>query len=455
MKSLTINWMLVATLLLTSCESFLIIKPAPQLMQSGNVFTTRQTAESAVDGIYAYIRASSPSFLNGIPSIYCGLASDELKVSAASELFSPFYENALQSDNRVISGQVWDIAYQTIYRCNAILEQLGNSVALSVETRNTLTGEMKMVRALHYFYLIGLFGDVPHVLSTEYSRNATLGRSPVAEIWAQIITDLEDAKRLLPESYRGGGKTRPNKWTAASLLSRVYLYAGEYTDAEAVSSSVISSGVYQLEPNVLSVFTINNSETIWEIAPPNNFGNTSEAAVFLPPNSGVLPPVLLYPEFESLFHTFDARRAWIGGGAIENGQGVMHPYKYRQLQYDPVGEYLVVLRLAEQYLIRAEARIHMSDMKGARTDINTLMMRAGIDTLTTVDDNLLMEILREERRKELFSEWGHRWFDLGRWGIRDDVLRQLKPGWTTTSSLFPIPQEQLLYNPNMIQNPGY
>src|SRR5690606_19066848 len=110
---------------------------------------------------------------------------------------------------------------------------------------------------------------------------------------------------------------------------------------------------------------------------------------------------------------------------------------------------------AEQYLIRAEARAQLSNIAGAQADLNKIRIRAGLgETLASSQNELLTAIL-QERRFELFTEHGHRFFDLKRTGNLDNVLGS-KPGWNTTDRLFPLPEKELLLNPNLLpQNPGY
>ena len=115
----------------------------------------------------------------------------------------------------------------------------------------------------------------------------------------------------------------------------------------------------------------------------------------------------------------------------------------------------MVLRLAEQYLVRAEARVHLNDLDGALVDVNKIRNRAGLGVASGASNELVLDLIYKERRRELFAEWGHRWFDLKRTGKADAVLSVIKPGWQPTDVLFPIPQSELQNNPNMTQNPGY
>jgi hypothetical protein len=122
----------------------------------------------------------------------------------------------------------------------------------------------------------------------------------------------------------------------------------------------------------------------------------------------------------------------------------------------PVTEYYMVLRLSEQYLIRAEARAAQGKISEAKQDLNQLRSRAGLAGTTANDPEGLLAAIEQERRIELFSEWGHRFFDLKRWGKAGTVLGSLKPSsWQSGHELWPIPQNQINANPALKQNPGY
>lgn len=112
--------------------------------------------------------------------------------------------------------------------------------------------------------------------------------------------------------------------------------------------------------------------------------------------------------------------------------------------------------MEEQYLIRAEARAYQVNISGAQEDLNIIRNRAGLsDTSATTQQDLLSAIL-QERRLELFTEIGHRWFDLKRTGQAGTVLAPLKPAWQERNLLLPIPETELILNPNLQpQNPGY
>jgi hypothetical protein len=119
----------------------------------------------------------------------------------------------------------------------------------------------------------------------------------------------------------------------------------------------------------------------------------------------------------------------------------------------------MVLRLAEQYLIRSEARAMKNNFAGAIEDLDVLRVRAGLPMLSANNEDLskeeLLNTILEERRKELFTEWGHRWLDLKRTNKAENFLSILSEEWNNTDIFYPVPAQERMKNPNLTQNPGY
>jgi hypothetical protein len=183
-----------------------------------------------------------------------------------------------------------------------------------------------------------------------------------------------------------------------------------------------------------------------------------------------LIPYPSYPLFISLtnnlinaFDTGDLRKkAWIDSSKDNNNNNFYYPRKYiidrGQIRINnPVPQYYTLFRLAEQYLLRAEARAQQSKLPEAIADINVIRTRAGLPSLpNTLSQAQTMTAIEQENRIEFFAEWGHRWLDLKRWGRADAVLGPIKgSNWQTTDQLYPIPQRELITDPNLTQNPGY
>lgn len=446
--------------LLASCKKFVDIEPAPNLIQTNAVFGNDKTAMAAVNGLYVQMRSTTINITDGGGNIYPALSADDIYNTSANSNYDQFVTNALLPDNSIIGSGFWTSSYKNIYRANSILEGLNASTTLTDSIKTQLMGEMKFVRAWYYFMLVNYFGDVPLVITSDYRENATLPRTPVSKVYGQIIVDLTDSKNLLKVAYPGSGKVRPNKYTAAALLSRTYLYMKDWNHAEEQSGYIISSGKYDLSADLTKAFLVNSSETIYEIAPPNELSNTNQGTSFVPVSSTVKPGLALTPGLVNAFEKNDKRKlSWIDSNKV-GAPAIAYYYakKYKERSATtPVKEYSVVFRLAEQFLIRAEARAWQNNLSGAISDLNIVRARAGLGNLpSTLSQSEILAALEQERRVELFTEWGHRWLDLKRTGRSAQVLSAAKGiNWQTSYNLYPIPYNELQYNPFLTQNPGY
>src|SRR5690606_16705620 len=206
---------------------------------------------------------------------------------------------------------------------------------------------------------------------------------------------------------------------------------------------------------------MNNKEAIWQITPLGGLGGgiyftyTNEGRLFRGTNSS---EIKLSNNFINSFQSQDKRLInWVG---YNNNRAFYYPYKYKDgSSWQNVSEYSVVLRLAEQYLIRAEARVMQGNITGAIEDVDVIRKRAGLELIAEINPNILqselVKVIMEERKKELFSEWGHRWLDLKRTGMATEVLSLIKPLWEPTDVYYPIPNEERTKDPNLTQNDGY
>ena len=259
----------------------------------------------------------------------------------------------------------------------------------------------------------------------------------------------------IPEAYLSEQRTRPSSLTVQALLSRVYLYSGNYEEAINYSSELISSPEFELV-ETSNVFFNDSKETIWQFSPGNNENNSIEALTYIftdapPPNYALTQNLVasFEPEDERLSN-------WIGS-VSDSTDTWYYSYKYKAVgsTADP-REFSIVFRLAEQYLIRAEANFRLDNLEAAKKDLTILRERAGLGQLEIQDSLNLKMALLEERRHELFTEFTHRWFDLRRLGELDQTLNPIKPGWEETDRIFPIPENEILLNPNLSpQNSGY
>mgnify|MGYP003659124915 CR=1 FL=1 len=304
--------------------------------------------------------------------------------------------------------------------------------------------------------LVGIFGDVPYIDTPNYLENNIATRTPMNEVYDHIIADLDLAIPLLEDV--SGERVLPNKSAAQALLARMYLYVGNFAMAETTATSVIDT--HALEPDVNKVFLKESQETLWQFKPGTSIRNTWEATVLI---IRAVPSTTAHPLTDDLLAAFepnDLRRSnWVGSKSSTNGQETLYfAHKYKEPLINtrqPILEHSIIFRLAEQYLIRAEARTHLDKIGDAQADINIIRNRAGLGNITATTTNALLDAILQERRVELFTEHGQRWFDLKRLGDPAEVLASLKPNWRNTDILFPIPETDVLANPNLEQNDGY
>lgn len=445
---------LIAFVTIAGCKKFVVVDPPANSISSEALFTTDQGAVSAVAGLYSQMTKNNLSLTNGGIALFSALSSDELVNSSANSSYDVFRTNDLTSNNNNISSNFWTPAYANIYQANVILEGLAGSKTISAGIKKQLRGEMLLVRAFHYFYLLNLFGNVPYLITSDYKVNAVAARTAIENIYTGVINDLIEAQQLLSDNYPTSTKGRPNKWVATALLARVYLYKKDWTNAEVQASAIIKSGKYNLVTTLNSVFLPTSQEIIWLLQKDN--GNTVEGSIFIPSSGSTFPSFALTGSLLSAFENGDNRKIyWLGKNTL-NGQDYYYPYKYKQRLSTPVGEFEVVFRLAEIYLVRAEARANMNKVLESSADLNLIRSRAGLPNITTTDEVSLLLAIEHERQVELFTEWGHRWLDLKRTGRANMVLAFLKGStWQTTDQLYPIPLNELQSNPFLTQNPGY
>jgi len=459
----------VSTFLCTSCAKLVNIPPPITAITTKQAFATDDQATSAMSGIYYKMANNSLIFSAGGMTTYGGLSADEFKLFNTNEAYSfQFFNNNLTSNNGDLYGYLWIPLYANLYSANAVLEGLQNSTGVHDSVKTELAGEAKFVRAFVNFYLVNLFGDIPLLTTTNWRKTNLLSRTSSSEIYQSIIADLKDAQSTLPLDYRAGNGQRivPNKWAATALLARVYLYLKDWANAEQQASAVISnSNLYNLVSDLNSVFKINSPEAIWQLQQDNTnytFNATEEGALIIPPYVGTGPYVYLTNQLLSSFEVGDNRiTSWVDSISYA-GNVYYYPYKYKvghpqATANGNVSEYYMVLRLAEQYLIRAEARAQQgTNIDGALSDIDTIRTRARLPIIaTTPNQTDLLYAIAHERQVELFAEWGHRWLDLKRTSEATNTLSAIKQFWDTHAQLYPIPLSELKTDPNLTQNTGY
>lgn len=458
--------------LFISCKKWIEVPPSPRNLTVEAAFGTDNEATSVMNSAYSLMINDENSFSSSSTTVFCGLSADEfIQPSQTSVDRVQFETNSLTSSNAILNNSFWTRAYSAIYRANVVLEGLENNNSVTDSVKSELIGEAKFLRAFCNFYLVNLFGPIPLVTSTDWRSNGKLSRTNTNAVYESMILDLKEAITRLPANYKAGGgeKIIPNKFAATALLARVYLYNKDWQQAESASTEVIGNPVLRLV-NLSEVFNKNSDEAIWQLKQNNTFypfnNTTPEGYALIPPlrNGPYAPIIAISQTLLTAFDSADNRKKnWMDSTLYTSSNTLYYfPFKYKTgipqaVTSGPYTEYYMVLRLAEQYLIRAEARLMQNKPIDAIDDLNIIRNRAGLEELDSqIPSNEIVKALVKERQRELFAEWGHRWFDLKRWSMADAVLGPLKKSnWQPTDVLYPIPFTELVNAPNIEQNEGY
>jgi starch-binding outer membrane protein, SusD/RagB family len=463
----------------TGCKKFVEPDAPATSINEENVYKTDATAIAVLTGIYARMATNGLFTGSGSISILSGLSADELTLASVvtDNNLIAYYKNQLRtSPNENYGIDVWRDIFYYIFQCNAAIERLGNAVTISASVKQQLLGEARFMRAFFYFYLVNLVGDAPLVLTTNAAANAVIPRSPVPLVYQQIVADLKDAQQLLSENYLNKDlqnfagtpeRVRPTKWAATALLARCYLYMADYANAETEASKIINNTSLFSLPALNSVFLKNSAEAIWQLQPVQAARNTEDAFTFTLPVTGpnaTANPVYLSPQILTAFESGDLRRKggnWVDS-VLVSGTNYFYPAKYKATTASGgVSEYLMVFRLTEQYLIRAEARAQQNKIGDAQRDLNTVRTRAGLPDTKATDKASLVTAVLNERQVELFTEWGHRWLDVKRTGKVDVVMNIVTPlkangrPWQSYQQWYPVLYNDIQMNAHLNQNSGY
>lgn len=475
MKNIRIIALFVLTIHLFGCEDD-FLSPAPNSAISADEFYRNDTELEAgvinlYDGIQG-INSTSTSDLHGIQIEYqlTEMRSDNTRSKSGEGEASQFDQFAVQATNGVVADYYASF-YNIIYRANVVLANLENA---SDAKAPQFEGEAKFVRAYAYFNLVRLFGDIPLATSVidPVDEATAFTRVAVSDVYSVIVSDLTTAAANLDNTY----KNRASKAAAQGLLAKVHLTLGNYTEAETLLESIISSNEFSLESNFQDIFySEGNDETIFAIgfAPDNNNDSQNFSAEWL--NAVGRSSGLNYV-------TADARSAFAAfGGAMRSAYSyridAAQTTQYQVVKYLPNGDETlgiaatssdptlagndwIVLRYADVLLMHVEAILAGRD--GPITDPEAIASfqevrnRAG---LTTPVASISKQDLADERRVELAFE-NHRLFDLIRLGMAESVLGAFATAngysFTANDLLLPIPQREINLSKGALnQNPGY
>lgn len=440
MKKIVI--LIIGILTLAACD-VLDVKPYDRIPQDA-AFKDKAGIEKGILGAYApfqYLSYYGRSYIT-----FSDLSADNLEnpVDGTASDYREIDNNNILPENGGVLG-IWSSAYESINNANNVIEYVPRMNDMTDEEKDAALAELYFIRALNHFNLMVYFGDVPVKITPTLSPDdVNVPRKPRAEVYAQIVEDLEFAADHLPT---GSVKVRASKYAAVALLARVHLYMGDYAEAIARATEVIDDGGYTLIEDYSNVFTDGSAESIFEI--DFTVQNRNRIAEYNFPKSlngrrEVAPTTSIISAFEP-----DDERDTV---TIDYEGALAYAIKYNDLSTG--ADNVIVLRLSEMYLIRAEANARLEqNLAAVQDDVNTIRNRAELGDTPANDYDELLEAIEQERWVEFAFE-GHRWFDLVRTNRAADVLPNVT---SVNKTLFPIPLSEILTNtnPDMKQNPGY
>jgi len=443
--------------MLSSCESFLAIEPPINNLTSSTAFLTDEDIKANIAGLHSYNLLSS-SYHDLYRHAYLDLSADVLRYYTTHATFDQLVANDILTNNSSIQ-YFWTEPYRSIYQSNMMLVQLENaSPNVSADLRNEGLGISHFFRAFSYINLVTVFGDVPLITEADVKKTDKLPRSPMSDVYDLVIEDLKEAKNLLRNTKREHGWV--SQAAATALLARAYLYTGQWDAAAREATEVIAGNAgktYVLE-DLEKAFLRSSGETIFAISTDGSrLVNYTYAGRDYVANTQA--SYYFTDEFLAAFENGDLRKANWTKQFTAKAPYNWYPYKLKQRTTPSdasLAEDQVLIRLAELYLIRAEASAQAGNLAQARADLNAIRQRAGLSDLpASLSKEQMLLAVEQERWVELFCEYGHRWVDLVRTGRIDAVLGAHKSSWKPWAQLYPIHYKELELNPNLTQNPGY
>ncbi|MBB6330091.1 hypothetical protein HNP24_001041 [Chryseobacterium sediminis] len=460
---------IVGISVLCSCSSDLLnVNPEAQKVSS-QFYTNSSEIEQGIISVYSSLQYTGQyqlamPALGELPSdnTYDEVPANDAFTYGELDFFT------IQPNNSLIAS-AWKDNYIGIQQANIILTRIGKIPDMTDALENTRIGEMKFLRALMYFNLVRIYGDVPLVLKETTNVNDYFGqpRTPVAEVYSAIEKDLKEAIDLLPTTTSQKG--RVTKGAALGIMGKVLLTQKKFGESLTYLNQIESLG-YQLLTDVNKIFDVtnkNNAEIIFDVQFTSGLNGNSEGStafqMFSPSGSvsGAKGHNLPTKEVYNLYSVGDTRRsAYIG--LTSNGIPFSKKLVKTSNTIADGGSNFVVLRLADVFLMMAECFAEQNDTANANLYLNKIKTRVGIAAVNLSTKDLLLNEIDRERRLEFVGE-GHRWFDLVRTGKAVSVMTAHfanNPGYSTAQIkpyhlLMPVPQGQINTDPAIKQNPGY
>ncbi|MBD3615302.1 MAG: RagB/SusD family nutrient uptake outer membrane protein [Gracilimonas sp.] len=460
------KYLLITLVAAVGCD---VLDQQPQTAISDEIaIRDQKSAQAALNGLYSQVQSTD---YYGSNLQISGDVSADISQSIGTWDFYREMDTYVTSAGNLEVRNMWEQMYSTVNHANNIIAELPNVDDIPQTVRDQILGEAYFIRALAFFDLTRTFGGVEGVYgeqgiplvttpSRQIDESSFPSRASIADSYQQVRDDLEEAETLLATA----GFSTPNRASDASvkaLLSRLDLYTEDFEGAESYATEVIENYGFDLVEDFASIFANENTaEAIFELTYNTTDGNDIRFWYF-PSSGGGRGDIALHEDFVNMVNSRsdDERGDLIG---FDSNVGAYYSTKYSKAGGD---DNIQILRLAEMYLNRAEARVRKAtpDFSGAVSDLNEIRNRAGLaDTLvTSVDANEILGAIEHERGIEFIQE-GHRWYNLVRTGNALNTLTNIDrlngdPVSLTDAGrqVFPIPSRDIDANENLEQNSAY
>ncbi len=506
MKTILISTIAISLWLMTGCGEDFLEKTDPNSLVTSSVFNNYESANQAINGAYTPLKEVD-LYGDQIHFMLHQITNEYGLLFQGDAGWNQMKDFSITPDNVTVRA-AWNGVSKMVLRANAVIagmSELTPSADFTQEQKDQLLGQAYFLRGYALFLGVNLFGEEPAVVdpaakgfpvitSVPESRDAMLvSRANVGAVYEQIVSDWQEAERLLPVTWSGEDVGRATQGAASGFLAKAYLYQEDWAKASTYFEKIINNPAYQLlenfgdnfngqgENGTESIFEIQYSDgspiAAWDGGPGHTYA-TRHAPAELGAFGNVSVPVSTYERIQG-----DPR---VGASIIQPGDFLpfpdtvyvgLGPTDYRPRKFidvntsqinSPLGSTfngkinMPLMRLADVYLMYAEAQNELGNAAVALEYLNKVRRRAYSEptdaTSATADvtvsgGDALRKAIQDERFVELLGE-GHRWFDLLRWELADDELvpRGFQPG---KNQAMPIPLDEIQLNPEIEQNDEY
>lgn len=481
MKNIKFTGVILLLVIFISCKKSFLEKTPPDALAENDYYNTADQAKAAVNAAYASLENQN-LYTKYLTKLFIAPTGDVILNNTDGYALMNFSFTATEP----ALFNAYSTLYEGVYRCNIVLQKVP-AIAMDTTLQSRYLAEAKFLRALYYWHLTTLYGEVP--LFTEPFKtpgDALVAKSSIADIYKVMIQDLQDAIPILPlkSQYGASDVGRATKGAAESLLGKIYLYEQDYQDSYDWFFKVISSNEYGLMDDfnhIINVNYENNIESVFEV----QFAEIGAADVANgqadndnPQVNGGTGNTLPTQQLVNAFGTNDPR---LGYTIFMQGQPFAPQLSTPSQNLDtyqsiwsatgynikkgliPVayvnngGTNWPIIRYADVLLMYAEAANEIGEIDEARGAVNLVRERPTVNMpdLTAANTDTkekMFQAIVHERRVELALEY-HRFNDLRRWGMAQDTLGPL--GYTARDRYYPIPQVEIDINKNLKQEAGW